>query len=177
MENKIELKLCRKKLHWYPVKQKRCVECHKKIKAEWRKTNKNKTKEYQKQYYINNKETLCDINKTWKKANTEQHRNTCKKWHIKNPEKSRALYAKQRANKKQAVAAWGNQEKITWFYKEAARLTKETGVKYHVDHIYPLQSKYLCGLHVENNLQILTAQENISKSNRYWPGQLDCQKE
>jgi len=47
---------------------------------------------------------------------------------------------------------------------------------FHVDHIYPLKSNYMCGLHVENNLQIISASENTKKGNRAWPGQLDCQK-
>jgi hypothetical protein len=34
----------------------------------------------------------------------------------------------------------------------------------------------MCGLHVENNLQIITGSENTRKGNRVWPGQLDCQK-
>jgi len=65
---------------------------------------------------------------------------------------------------------------IKLVYSTCTKLTKTTGIQHHVDHIYPLTSDWVCGLHVENNLQILTEAENISKGNRVWPGQLDCQK-
>jgi hypothetical protein len=58
-------------------------------------------------------------------------------------------------------------------FKEAKALAsirnKITGVKWHVDHIVPIQSKLVCGFHAGYNIQVITAKENILKGNRYWP--------
>lgn len=59
-----------------------------------------------------------------------------------------------------------NKEEIKAIYKEAKRLTQETGIVHHVDHIVPLKGKDVRGLHVPWNMQILTASENCRKGNR-----------
>lgn len=52
------------------------------------------------------------------------------------------------------------------FYKEARRLTEETGVNYVVDHYWPINGKGSCGLHVPWNLRVITEAENYSKGNK-----------
>jgi len=51
-------------------------------------------------------------------------------------------------------------EQIAAIYQQAAALGLE------VDHVIPLRGENVCGLHVENNMQILTRAENIKKGNR-----------
>lgn len=66
-----------------------------------------------------------------------------------------------------AAPIWRDRPKISKIYAQAKQLTEETGVSHHVDHIYPIQSEYGCGLHVHHNLQILPSRENIIKGNTF----------
>lgn len=74
---------------------------------------------------------------------------------------------KRRVAKLNRTPPWANQEAIKAIYREAARLSSETGVEHHVDHIIPLQGELVSGLHVESNLQILPWHENVTKGNRF----------
>lgn len=78
-----------------------------------------------------------------------------------------AMSARRRARKLSATPIWAKHHIIHMIYAKAARLTQETGVKMHVDHIVPLCGHNVCGLHIENNLQILPVVENIRKSNKF----------
>lgn len=72
---------------------------------------------------------------------------------------------------KEAKVAWGDTTTIRLIYKEMRRLNKEAGyVAFHVDHIVPMHHPLVCGLHVENNLQIISATENEHKGNTFIPG-------
>lgn len=73
----------------------------------------------------------------------------------------------RRKKRNKSMPPWANSKAIRAMYFEARRLTAETGVKHEVDHIIPSNHPLVCGLHVENNLQILTETENIAKSNTF----------
>lgn len=74
---------------------------------------------------------------------------------IKNTARKRLVSEKQ-------TPAWADQIKILEIYR-----SRPEG--YHVDHIIPLNGKLVCGLHVENNLQYLTVEENLRKKNKFTP--------
>lgn len=94
---------------------------------------------------------------------------TGKRYARQNKVTERAKVAMRRAARLQATPEWADGTAILAFYAEANRLSIETGVVHHVDHIVPLTSKTVCGLHCEFNLQVLPGVENLRKHNREWP--------
>lgn len=123
--------------------------------------------------------------RAWKQANPEkvaarkrQYRDThaaeirasFQKWAAENRGKRTATQNARKANQLRATPAWANEFFIEEIYDLAARRTKCTGIQWHVDHIVPLRSPLVSGLHVEHNLRVIPAAENIAKGNRHWPG-------
>lgn len=92
-----------------------------------------------------------------------------KEWCSRNRSLRNAAQGKIRAKRLMRVPVWLTEThcaQIEIFYDAASRLSKELGIAFHVDHIVPLNGKNVSGLHVPWNLQVLPADENLTKSNK-----------
>lgn len=117
-----------------------------------------------------NPEKSRSISKAYRERNIDKERSRYIKYNKDNPEVRAALSAKRRANQKSATPDWLTEEhnnQIKEIYKHARECEILTGDKYHVDHIIPLNGEKVSGLHVPWNLQVLPADINITKSNKY----------
>jgi hypothetical protein len=121
--------------------------------SEYRSKNLDKLKVKQKTYRSSHKESIAIKKKEWQQSNKER---------------VNGKNAKRRATKLQASPSWSDDTCIGGLY-ELAAVFNRTGINLHVDHIVPLISDEVCGLHCEANLQLLPANNNLSKGNRHWP--------
>lgn len=157
----------------------KCKECCSKENKEWRSRNKEKLQKY----YLDNKKTFRERDKKWKKENREKVNTQAKKRREKNPQASRLSCQKWRKNnlhkdakraqdyrvrKINAKPKWANDKYIALWYELASVEQQRTGKDVHVDHIVPLRGKTVCGLHCEDNMQLLFGMDNSSKGNRWW---------
>lgn len=151
-----------------------CIECQR----QWRILNSEALKQRKKEYYKLNRERLISKgvenarkNKEasnaryarWRERNPEARRKAARDWVKRNAHYGAAQSTARRAAKVQATPAWAEHEKILLVYKKASQLRMD------VDHIVPIKSKLVCGLHCWHNLQLLSKVENIRKNNRFWP--------
>ena len=96
----------------------------------------------------------------------ERERAVAREWKRQNAHRVLAATAKRNAIKKRAMPSWANIKEIEKIYAQSRQMSALTGIQHHVDHIVPLQSRFVCGLHWEGNLRIITAHENQAKKNR-----------
>ena len=152
---------------------KECFFCRKE------KNQSSELKAKQKQASLNNKEKInararerYQINKEFEKIrsqgkwinNKEAMTARTRDWESRNPQKALAIYKARNAVRKHRIKEqcpkWADKAKIREIYLNCPK-------GHHVDHIVPLKGKNVWGLHVENNLQYLTASENCKKHNKF----------
>lgn len=138
--------------------------------AEWRRQNREKCASYNRKWINENKEQRKEIVESWRSRNPENvkaiNARAGKKWAANNPGKRMASVRARQLSKIQRTPRWADLQEIARIYEECARVTVESGVKHEVDHIYPLQGETVSGLHVHQNLQIITRTQNRSKGNK-----------
>jgi hypothetical protein len=105
----------------------------------------------------------------WRLANPEKNKQYMKNYKKRYPARVCADTVMRKAAKRKAVPAWANKFFIEEAYALAKLRTKMLGFKWHVDHIVPMCSPIVCGLHTHDNLQVIPAIENLRKHNRVWP--------
>jgi hypothetical protein len=176
---------------WYnPTLFKERIEKTIQVKKNWDLKNKNHIQFYRQEYRKNNQILITQRQKDWNNKNFDYYvqwrknnplkileasakykknnKIKIKAWELANPEKLTAKLAKRRASKLQRTMNWDNDSnKIKEFYFAADFLGMITGEWHEVDHIIPLQGKNVSGLHVVNNLQVITRKENRSKYNNF----------
>jgi len=116
-------------------------------------------------------QAICkDCQSIYRSVNKENIAEYSKAYYENNKASYIAKDAKRRAAKLKRTPKWLTEEDH-WMFNEIyslAKLREElTGVKWHVDHIIPLQGTLVSGLHVPTNLQVITAKRNLEKSNKY----------
>lgn len=120
--------------------------------------------------YIENYEVRRKQLSSYYYSNHETEKEARRNHYRKNKEKYLLAFYKRQSKIKQATPVWLTEIEtceILKFYSDSAYLSETTGIKHHVDHIVPLQGKNVCGLNVPWNLQVLTASDNLKKSNKH----------
>ena len=137
-----------------------CRGCVRERTRRWQRKNRAYSVKYSKKWQADNPEKH--------KKNMERHREKNKeiillrnkKWRENNYEKWRHGQRIARAKRRASTPVWVDHKELKIIYDNCP-------VGYQVDHIIPVNGKFVCGLHVPINLQYLTPEENKKKSNSF----------
>ena len=152
-----------------------CVDC---MKLQWQRDSENRAEyfaEYNKseagqkakqRYYEANKDTVVER----AQARTAEKKQAYRRAHkAANPDLYRELVNVRRRRFRDATPKWLTAEDkmaIRMHYRLAIELSRRLRIPHAVDHIVPLQGENVCGLHVPWNMEVITQEKNLKKSNK-----------
>lgn len=143
-----------------------CMRCVLDRTAVWKKQNWDKHLSQCQQWKHNHVQSTQQNSKEYYEKRGEHIRALSKKWRKQNPDRVCLSANNRRAQKLLATPKWVDEYKVAQIYLDACTKTKDTGILHEVDHIVPLRAKTVCGLHWEENLQVIPATTNRRKSNK-----------
>lgn len=138
-----------------------CKVCKRSQQKEWEASNKDKCRAARQRWAENNPDRNPQAKRDHYLKNKEKYYTYASVYAKQNPDWKRERTAARRSALLNRIPSWANLEEIKKIYSRATEL----GLT--VDHIIPLRGKYVSGLHVENNLQLLTLSENSIKHNKF----------
>lgn len=150
------------RVHLYPY----CLDCaREKSKREYW-NNIPRHRENKAKNYAKNRERDCAYARTYRSTHKEKNAEINKSWKTANRAKVTAAQNARYKLNRIATPPWLSfidKLRIAELYELAHAKTMQTGIKQHVDHIFPLRGKGFCGLNVPWNLQIVDASVNVRK--------------
>jgi uncharacterized protein YcnI len=157
-----------------------CIECAKASQKRTAKKRFEKNPMFYKEVYAKNAEILKNKAADYRAKNPEKVKASNHAWRKNNKHKKAAIQMQRHAAKLQATPKWLSKndfELVDNYYKDASCFRNVFKVSVAVDHIVPLKSKQVCGLHVPWNLCLRTKTDNSKKKNKitndvYWPKQI-----
>jgi 5-methylcytosine-specific restriction endonuclease McrA len=152
-----------------------CLNC---LKTEWERSKETRSEYFKKynkseagqkakrKYYERNKSEVIARAQARDIKTVTEYKAAYKE---RNPDLYKELVSLRRKRFRNATPSWLTAEQrmdIRLKYRVAIELSRRTGVRHAVDHIVPLQGESVCGLHVPWNLEVVTQEENLKKSNK-----------
>lgn len=144
-----------------------CKPCTSERGKAWAKANPERRAAQAAAWKAANQARCKAVRKAWSERNAERERERLRAWALANKARCAEKVATRRAAKLRATPAWADMAQIANFYRWAKDFQAATGLKANVDHVVPLVSDVVCGLHCTANLCILTEAANKAKGNRW----------